>query len=156
MGYDNCDFDVCHRLDDNDNDNVSVDDRDDDDETTTDRNSINQLSLWLWEMHNDVNVRLLREKNERKGLPEPTWEEEQAVRWPSARSCPLCWLNDSGRWDEKEVDLYLKMHYWPSMRNSEFETRLKRSMKEHIPKVDPLIAPKVIPFMFLFFLVLWF
>ncbi len=70
-----------------------------------------QLSLWLWEVHNDVNVRLLKEDNLDKGVKAPTEAEEQNVRWPSKQDCPSCW-QDGGGWDEDEVYFYLESYYW--------------------------------------------
>jgi thiol oxidase len=70
-----------------------------------------QLPLWLWETHNAVNVRLMREHAAREGKL-VTEEDEIRVRWPSHNECPLCWLDD-GMWDEDVMYKFLRMEYWP-------------------------------------------
>ena len=77
-----------------------------------------QLPLWLWETHNDVNVRLLNEERKDNGLSRASVEEEQDARWPSKKQCEECWL-DGGGWDENKVYDYLQSYYWPS--NSVFD-----------------------------------
>ncbi len=71
-----------------------------------------QLALWLWETHNDVNVRLLHENratsnDSRKVTP----FEEQEARWPSKSECSSCW-QDGGGWNEEIVYSYLESFYW--------------------------------------------
>jgi len=97
--YDSCSFDRCNRLNWN--------------ETKSGEIHWKQLPLWLWEVHNDVNTRLMKENNIRLGLPEPTFEDQQIALWPSRNDCQGCW-NDDGTWREDEVYLYLYNHYWPS------------------------------------------
>jgi len=96
--YDSCSFDRCNVL------NY--------DETKAAEVGWKQLPLWLWEVHNDVNMRLFREESVLKELPEPTIEEQQAVRWPSRSDCRGCWEEDTS-WNEDEVYLFLYRHYWP-------------------------------------------
>ncbi len=98
--YDDGQFDRLNRL----SDNVSA-------RTEKSMSEWKQLSLWLWEVHNDVNVRLLKEDQIDKGLKAPTEAEEQNVRWPSKEDCPSCW-HDGGGWDEDDVYLYLESYYW--------------------------------------------
>ena len=95
--YDACQFQRCDRL----TSDISDAAKDD----------WKQLPLWLWETHNDVNVRLLAEDRKEKGLPKATAHEEQRVRWPSKANCPKCWL-DGGGWNEEQVYKYLRTHYW--------------------------------------------
>lgn len=71
--------------------------------------SWNELALWMWELHNEINVRLLREeymaraaaaevlthyKASKSNVMVPTLDEEDAVRWPSRTACPACWLDN--------------------------------------------------------------
>jgi len=97
--YDSCSFDRCNRLNWNETKNGDI--------------HWKQLPLWLWEVHNDVNMRLMTEEKIRLGLPEPTFKEQQAVVWPSKNDCQVCW-NDDGTWQENEVYFYLYQHYWPT------------------------------------------
>lgn len=71
-----------------------------------------QLPVWLFETHNSVNIRLLREKNEREGLPPPTHDEEIAKTWPSRRDCPACWERGGG-YSDMTLYKFLRMEYWP-------------------------------------------
>lgn len=93
--YDSCFLNRCHRL-------IP-------DETLE---SWIQLPVWLWEMHNAVNVRLLKEKYEREYHGRiPTLEEEHAVQWPSRKECPRCW-SDEGGWDDMIIYKFLRVEYW--------------------------------------------
>ena len=67
--------------------------------------------MWLWEMHNDIKVRLMKEEAERTGL-EVTLLEEDSVRWPSKESSADC-LHDDKTWDEGAVYAFLCQEYWP-------------------------------------------
>lgn len=110
--YDSCAFNLCRRL------------KQPKQHTTYKNNhprvqshdSWQELALWIWQVHNDVNVKLLREEYTARAnaagilssqavvgntLPqqqrsEPTVEEENAVRWPSTAACPYCWLDNQG------------------------------------------------------------
>jgi thiol-disulfide isomerase/thioredoxin len=94
--FDSCAFDRCNRL------KPDTDDPDPKD--------WEQLSLWLWETHNAVNVRLLHERADREGrIISP--QEEEAVQWPSRKECPSCWRND-GTWDEDDMFKFLRIVYW--------------------------------------------
>ena len=70
-----------------------------------------ELPLWLFEVHNGVNQRLMRERAEREHR-EPTREELTAVEWPARNDCPKCWHAD-GRFDIDAVYAFLKLTYWP-------------------------------------------
>lgn len=69
-----------------------------------------QFPVWLFETHNAVNARLLREKADRENRV-ATPEEEVERRWPPKSSCPKCWT-DSGGWDEEVVYKFLRVEYW--------------------------------------------
>jgi Erv1 / Alr family len=86
-----------------------------------------QLPLWLWEMHNSVNVRLVKEQAERDGKLE-TEEDEIRVQWPSRLDCPQCWGKD-GAWDEDFIYKYIRMEYWPEdTASASFRRELQLSM----------------------------
>ena len=70
-----------------------------------------QLPMWLFEFHNGVNVRLMKEKAEREGRT-PTLQDEINVKWPSRKDCPMCW-HDDGRHDHQNIFIYLRLTYWP-------------------------------------------
>jgi hypothetical protein len=78
--------------------------------STTDLEEWKQLPLWLWEVHNDVRVRLLHEKAERENRM-ASKADEIAALWPSRDDCPACWLTD-GSWDDEVVYKYLHVTYW--------------------------------------------
>lgn len=104
--YEECRFDRCNRLsslNSNKNNKYTIDDW-------------KQLALWLWEAHNDVNVRLLREARIGSDLEHVTIEEEDKVKWPSKTDCPKCW-HDGGGWNEDIVYQYLDSFYWPMKLN---------------------------------------
>jgi len=94
--YDSCSFNRCRRLN---------------EDTSTDHANWKELSLWLWEMHNDVNVRLKEEgaEREKRSL---TDSEKSAARWPSDKECQLC-RRDETEWDNETVYRFIMNHYWP-------------------------------------------
>ena len=69
-----------------------------------------QFPVWLFETHNAVNARLLREKADRENRV-ATPEEEVARKWPPERQCPKCWT-ETGGWDEEIVYKFLRVEYW--------------------------------------------
>ncbi len=95
--YDACQFQRCERL------TMDVSD--------TSADDWKELPLWLWETHNDVNIRLMNEARKEKNLPKATLEQEQEVRWPSKSQCRVCWM-EGGGWHDDEVVKYLRTHYW--------------------------------------------
>jgi len=66
-----------------------------------------ELAKWLWEVHNDVNVRLLGERSRKK----VTVHDEVRVLYPPLHDCQSC-LNADGVFDEDAVFLYLEKEYW--------------------------------------------
>lgn len=70
-----------------------------------------ELALWLWEVHNDVNVRVLQDECRRDGRL-ATKDELIDILWPSRNDCENCW-KDGGSWDSDEVYQYLRNIYWP-------------------------------------------
>jgi hypothetical protein len=69
-----------------------------------------ELPMWLFETHNGVNVRLMRERADQENRV-PTRQDEFAVQWPSSSECPMCWHAD-GRWDPEKVYMFLRLTYW--------------------------------------------
>ena len=74
-----------------------------------------ELALWLWEVHNDVSVRLLVERHTKratkyssKGLQA---SDEVTALWPDLDGCLMCFAED-GTWDEPEVFRMLERTYW--------------------------------------------
>ncbi|CAJ1945778.1 unnamed protein product [Cylindrotheca closterium] len=72
-----------------------------------------ELPLWLWEVHNDVAINVLKETTQKKHpeILELTQEEEMKVIWPSVDQCHLCFQED-GTWNENQVFNFLEEHYW--------------------------------------------
>ena len=67
-----------------------------------------ELSKWLWEVHNDVNVRLLKE---RSGSRELSVHDEVQVLYPPLHDCTRCFKAD-GSQNENNIFLYLEKEYW--------------------------------------------
>ena len=107
--YDNCDFGRCERLSNEPGDAVEM---------------WREFALWLFEVHNAVNVRLQREKAQREGKPRPTAEDKWQAKWPSAKACPRCWTGEDS-WNKDAVYEYLRSEYWPAD-----ETSSKNKMNE--------------------------
>mmetsp|Transcript_1818 Transcript_1818/g.2543 ORF Transcript_1818/g.2543 Transcript_1818/m.2543 type:complete len:666 (+) Transcript_1818:123-2120(+) len=85
---------------------------------TKSRSDLIQLPLWLWETHNSINVRLMKERFQRQVEENTnqkatlTLQDEIDVQWPSRQDCPSCW-NWDGTWNEEPVYQYLRIYYWP-------------------------------------------
>jgi len=71
-----------------------------------------QLPVWLFETHNSVNVRLLKEKYERDNLGVPSRHDEMQKEWPLRSDCPTCW-NAEGGWNDLTIYKLLRTEYWP-------------------------------------------
>jgi Erv1 / Alr family len=70
-----------------------------------------QLPLWLLDTHNEVNVRLMKEKAARENrLSDINDSDEIAATWPPSRHCPRCWLPD-GKKNTEMMYKYLKLEY---------------------------------------------
>lgn len=94
QSYDACAFDRCNRLDDN----------------QLDSDQWIQFPLWLFEVHNAVNKRLVRERAQVDNS-EITASDEEASQWPPKPACKKCWL-ETGGWHEKSIFKYLRIEYW--------------------------------------------
>lgn len=77
-----------------------------------------ELPIWMWEVHNEVSIRLQKERAGRAAnrgistLRRSSEKSEIAVIWPNIDECFLCFNND-GTWDEAEVFKHLESAYWP-------------------------------------------
>jgi len=102
--YDACAFDRCNRLEYPDDSNDT-----ENDDTENVNHDWKQLPLWLWETHNDVNMRLYKENIDK----DATLRDQQLhAQWPSRDDCINCY-NTDGSWNEDNVYTYLYNHYWP-------------------------------------------
>lgn len=66
-----------------------------------------QLAFWIWEVHNEVNIR------------RQSYKQSTTLLWPQREVCPRCWPsqneNDSmDSFDEAAIYLHLKKTYWVS------------------------------------------
>ena len=86
------------------------------DKTTEKSSDWKELSLWLWEVHNDVSIRLVQERisyTYTKGVQNvATLRDEVSVLLPDINSCILC-FEDNGMWNKAEVFRFLERTYWP-------------------------------------------
>jgi thiol-disulfide isomerase/thioredoxin len=118
--YDRCGHDHCHRL-------VSTSPiaLGGDEQSSTSR----ELAMWLWEVHNAVNVRLMKESAERDNR-KVTKHERLAAMFPTKHMCPECWLDSNmTAFDKEAVFDFLQSWYWPS----EDTTRFARRFNSIIP-----------------------
>ncbi len=100
--YDNCGHNHCNRL----KSEITMSPADGSD-------SASELALWLWEVHNSVNTRLMTEAAQRQNR-EVTHEEQLASKFPTKRMCPGCWLDaNMTRWDNRSVFHFLDEWFWP-------------------------------------------
>jgi thiol-disulfide isomerase/thioredoxin len=97
-GFDSCAHNRCQRLNNN----------------GTSMAEWKELPMWLFETHNSVNVRLLKEKAEREEWPTPTAQDEIDKQWPARVACPRCWRGwrGDGGLVYSTVFEHLKLEYW--------------------------------------------
>jgi len=115
--FDDCSYRRCIRLADASDDDIDADDW-------------KELALWLWEVHNDVSVRVASEKatnvaehgrsimlppilTRGKNAIKASDAEASAIQhlWPSLDKCLLCFKSD-GSWNEEAVFAYIEKTYW--------------------------------------------
>jgi hypothetical protein len=86
------------------------------DKTTEKSSDWKEISLWLWEVHNDVSVRLVQERissTYTKGVQNiATLRDEISVLLPDINNCIIC-FEDNGMWNKAEVFRFLEHTYWP-------------------------------------------
>lgn len=73
--------------------------------------SWHEFALWLWEVHNDVNLKLIEAELKRDGDGASKRKLDLAA-WPRANECPEC-RDDYGKWDKDAVLGHLKKGYYP-------------------------------------------
>jgi len=74
-----------------------------------------ELAVWLWEVHNDVNAKLLKAELKRDGSVDISERKLELSAWPPSDECPTC-RNENGKhgkWDKNAVLGHLKKEYWP-------------------------------------------
>lgn len=125
--YDTCQQDVCHRL---------VPSRD-----------WREAALWLWQAHNDVNVRLARERwVDRHHIGEemiPTTEDPlHDALWPSRDKCPKCWMSDN-TWDSAIVYNHLKNIYWYGIHTDTSNEAVSRKEESKVPWMMRLFKDRI-------------
>jgi len=138
--YDSCSFDRCSRL----TNDIPFD--------VSPLEHWRELPLWLWEVHNDVNVRLMKEKAKRDGRT-VSHMDEIAVQWPSREECGLCWRDDSS-WDSVTVYSFLRHSYWPGATMDASQFGRKISAVYHFDdddskQISGFISLEYIPFILL-------
>jgi Erv1 / Alr family len=73
-----------------------------------------ELPLWLFEVHNDVNIRLVQEKAKRENRI-ASKDEEDAALWPMKEECLPCYNTDlkksDATWDSKNLYNWLQLEY---------------------------------------------
>jgi len=112
--YDSCGFNVCQRM--------SADALHEANEIDG-RESWRELAIWLWEVHNDINIQkgISATKNGNEMSMEKFVNTNDFI-WPSQGECPECRRVDNDSvdgsgdilWDIDAVYNHLKKVYWPS------------------------------------------
>ena len=69
-----------------------------------------EFSLWLWEVHNHINVKLVEAKLKASNMVASS-DELNAALWPSSEQCPQCKIGN--KWDTTAVIAHLKKEFWP-------------------------------------------
>ena len=95
--YDACEHDRCNRLSDERVKSTLVEWK--------------ELPLWLYEVHNGMNVRLRRERIAKQEAQDTLREWD--VQWPPLYQCAKCWLG-KGRWNDVQVYSFLNSTYLPA------------------------------------------
>ena len=101
--FDSCAFDRCTRLE---KDALGI--------AQNKQKAWVELPLWLFEVHNDVNVRLVQEKAKRENRV-ATKKEEAAALWPLKEECLPCYNADAKKsnttWEYKNLYKWLQLEY---------------------------------------------
>mmetsp|Transcript_3584 Transcript_3584/g.8178 ORF Transcript_3584/g.8178 Transcript_3584/m.8178 type:complete len:833 (+) Transcript_3584:95-2593(+) len=114
-----------------------------------------ELPTWLWEVHNEVSVRVVKTRASKMNIGLPTKDrhelsatEQLKVLWPQINDCIACFKED-GSWNEASIFTFLESKYWLG---SEIDPKYDRLLKfEREP------ASKSLPIVFLLgLLVLYF
>lgn len=70
-----------------------------------------EFSLWLWEVHNDVNIKLAKVASKGEDSGDRRNRNADVFSWPSQGECPAC-RGITGKWDKDAVLSHLKRAYW--------------------------------------------
>ena len=68
-----------------------------------------EFAKWLWEVHNDVNIRVAYDAADKKNRAEMN---HVAALYPNIDDCVKC-FEDDGSWNDEAVFLFLEADYWP-------------------------------------------
>lgn len=76
--------------------------------------------IWLWEVHNGINVRLLKEEYDQQNIKMKTMDLFlNEVLYPTREICPDCWHNSMMSYSKEAVYQFLMTEYWgPITRNT--------------------------------------
>lgn len=107
-------------------------------------------ALWIWDAHNNVNVRLMKEDTERIGNEVNTNDEEKA-QWPSRKECNQCWDKD-GSYDKNKVFDYLKRTYWPTPGKTVIHSGINLKTEK---KTQRVISNITLAFVVLWLMTMW-
>ena len=114
--YDNCGFNHCKRLK--------------QPKKLPSPESWNEFALWLWEVHNDVNVKVLEAEAGKDGRIVTREEIMEQTYWPSHDLCSDC-RDKRGKWNTDAVLSQLKRQYWPGgVQNFRFIVLKKKVIEE--------------------------
>ena len=96
--YDACGFNHCRRFKQS--------------EKIPSEDSWTELALWLWEVHNDVNV-ILDEVGSKARVNSigPSKRKAESSSWPSQEECPTC-RGITGKWKLDVVLTHIRKVYW--------------------------------------------
>ena len=121
--YDSCGFNHCRRLE--------------QPQKLPPPESWEEFPLWLWEVHNHINVKLVEAKLKSSKKLASSDELNMAL-WPSVGHCPQC--KAGGKWDTKTVITHLKKEYWPKgVQNFRFIVLKKQGEPDKISNRSNLI-----------------
>ncbi len=113
--FDSCGFNHCHRLK--------------QPQKLSPPESWEEFPLWLWEVHNHINVKLVEAKLKASNVMASRDELDTAL-WPSPQHCPQCKMG--AKWDTKAVIAHLKKEFWPKgVQNFRFIVLKKKDRPEH-------------------------
>jgi len=108
-------------------------------------------ALWIWDTHNNVNVRLMKEDAERNG-DNVTKSDERMAQWPSRKECRECW-NEDGSYDRDKVYNFLKDTYWPKTEKAVVKATINLKAEA---KTQHALSNMTFAFVFLWVLTMWY
>ena len=69
-----------------------------------------QFAMWLFEVHNDINMKLIEAESKQEGRDISKLKLDLAL-WPPQEECPSC-RDYRGKWNTEDVIKHLKKSYW--------------------------------------------